>query len=420
MRARSALFNASFLFLFLACSAFSNAWAANAPASGYEQPISLRASMVLPRELLKGAHYTIDENVHNDGYMNTFFLHSQFGDMQATSTALLMTRIDEINAMVKMQQIHTGNEFGKGLVQGGKSVVDGAKNLVTDPLDTIGSAVSGVGKLFSRANEKMTGNSASKYEEDTLSNVTGFARTKREYAKAFGVDPYSTNPIFQKALDDVARAGYAGGITAMALKAMIPGGIGLAVSSVSGVNWFNQFDIAQPPTELHRQNREKLQGMGMSSELVSLFLEDDEYTPTQQTLLVLALAKMPDVGGRDAVIRLSARANSQGQTLFRQRSAQMFAGYHRGVARLERFEALEKHFYARTSAGKLVLCFPVDYMVWGERLARAAQAFTAKAGGAPIEMWISGQLTPKARKGFQDLKWQIHERAGKQLLGEKL
>lgn len=407
-----------FLFLTLAVSLSSAALAASAAGGSYEQPISLRASMALPRELLKGAHFTVEENVHNDGFMNTYVVRSPFGAFRAVSTALLATRIDEINAMVAMQQVSGSNEFGKNVAQGAQSVVKGAVQLVTDPVDTLGGAVSGVGKLFSRANERLTGKSTSKYEENTLSNVTGFARTKREYAKAFGVDPYSVNPTFQDALDNVSKAGYAGGITALALKALIPGGVGLAVSSVGGVNWLNQFDVAQPPTELHRQNREKLNGMGLSSELTALFLENDEFTPSQQTLLVLALAKMPEVGGKEDFVRLAARSSNQDQTLFRQRMAQMYAGYHRNVGRLERFAPFGKLVGARTGSGKIVLCFPVDYLVWTERTALAARDISASAG-ASVELWITGQLSAKARKGFQDLKWVVREHAGRQLLGEK-
>jgi len=393
------------------------------PSSPFEQPITLRASQVLPRALLKGRFHTVEENVRNDGYLNSYTLRSNFGSFRAVSTALLSTRIDEINAMAAMQNVSQSQEFGKKLAEGGESVVKGAVNLISDPLNTLGSAASGVGKLFTRANERMTGNSTSKYEEKGMSNITGFARTKREYAKAFGVDPYSTSPTLQTALDNVARAGFAGGLTAMALKALIPGGVGLVVSSVGGVNWLNDFDVAAPPTELHSANRERLKRMGLPPDLADRFIENDEYTPTQQTLLAMALDKMAHTKDKAEFVRLACTTSNQDQALFRQRMAQMYAGYDSAVGRIDRFVALGHLVGAKTASGKIVLCFPLDYLFWTERTANAVRdmsADMARSGVNSVELWITGQTSPKARKALQDLKIDLHERCGQQLLRERI
>ncbi len=395
------------------------AWA----AAAYEQPTTLKASQVLPRELLSGPDFTVEEPVQCDGYLNTYTIRSTFGSFRATSTALLAIRIQEIRAMAAMQQVSGADEFGSRMVASGERLVDGAVNLITDPLNTLGSAASGVGKLFTRAQERIAGNSTSKYEESTASNLTGFARTKREYAKAFGVDPYSTNQALQTALDNVSSAGYAADITGMALKALIPGGVGVATSAVGGVNWLHDFDVALPPTELHAANRQRLKDMGLSEELVSRFMANDEYTPTQQTLLVLALASMPRTGGKADFIQLAATTRNQDQALFRQRMAQMYAGYDRSVERIESFVPLGHLVGGKTASGKLVLCFPLDYLLWTERTAAAVDDIVRNApGGKPksVTLWLTGQASKKAQGELQRLQVGVHEHAGQQLLGERL
>ena len=67
-----------------------------------------------------------------------------------------------------------------------------------------------------------------------MENLIGYSNTKREYAHAFGVDVYSPNSILQQQLDEMAKAGYAGSISVTALKALIPGGVGMALSVTGG------------------------------------------------------------------------------------------------------------------------------------------------------------------------------------------
>ena len=43
----------------------------------YEMAPTLRASKILPSDLVKGPHHKVAENVVNDGYMNTYTIHSQ-------------------------------------------------------------------------------------------------------------------------------------------------------------------------------------------------------------------------------------------------------------------------------------------------------------------------------------------------------
>ncbi|MCH8014604.1 MAG: hypothetical protein IH823_07505, partial [Candidatus Dadabacteria bacterium] len=56
-------------------------------APTYEQPVILKASEILPPDLVKGPHHQVDERVVNDAYLNIYTIHSEFGDVQATSTA---------------------------------------------------------------------------------------------------------------------------------------------------------------------------------------------------------------------------------------------------------------------------------------------------------------------------------------------
>jgi len=396
-----------------------------APPSGqgFERPFSLQASAVLPRKLLSGPHHRVEEAVENDGYMNTYTVRSRYGDYRVTSTALLAVRVDEFAAMAAMDKVQGASEFGRGVWDGGVSVVEGVKNLVLHPVDSVENAASGVGTLFNRAGDSMAGNAASKYEDSTGAKLTGYAATRREYAREFGVDPYSTNQQMLDKLGSVTKAGYAGGLTSMGLKALIPGGIGIAVSSVSGVHWLGSIDLTQPPQELRARNRGKLVEMGVEESAIAAFMDNAEFTPTQQSLLVKALADLGRKSGMSAYVRLASRTANQDQALFRQRMAQMYAGYHRGVGALEGFIPLGELVAARSAKGALVLCYPLDHLRWTENVARqAARARKAAAEreGCPVELWVTGTVSRSVREHLEQAGWTVKEKAGKTLLGESM
>ena len=70
-----------------------------------ESPPSLKASRFIPGKLLAGPSYRIRDRVANDGYMNRYEITSRFGDLTTVSIALLLTRIDEIRALEKMETL---------------------------------------------------------------------------------------------------------------------------------------------------------------------------------------------------------------------------------------------------------------------------------------------------------------------------
>lgn len=378
-----------------------------------EPPPALKASEILPRQLLAGPSYKIEERVRNDGYLNTYQVRSRFGDLTVVSTALLHIRIKEIGALEKMEKLDASQEFSKALAQGGEKAVQGAKNLANNPAGALDSAASGVGKMFKRAGEGLR-SKGSKHEDSKMEALLGVAKTKREYALQFEVDPYSSNPHLQKRLDELAQAGHAGGITATALKAMIPGGVGLAASTAGSAEWLKEVDLSLPPTELRMNNRAKLIEMGLASALAEQFINEDDFSPTQQGMIVYHLGTLKAVKGKDAFVKLTLTTQDPDVALFRTRMTQMFAGYHRRVGKLASFAELGKFVAGQTVGGKLVLAFPLDYLVWTESIKNIAGYLSQQAKGrqaTALEIWITGSASPTAREGLKALGFQLHEKA---------
>jgi hypothetical protein len=387
---------------------------------GYEPAATLSASQILPPELLAGPNHRVEERVYNDGYLNRYTVLSKFGGFVAVSTPMLRKRISEINAMVRMEQIEGTKEFTSSLKEAGTDTLVGFKNLVTKPVDTVKGAASGLGVAFRRAGDALTGPKRSDAEDSKIKDLIGFSKTKREYAYQLGVDAYSDNQKLQDRLNEIAWAGYAGGITWAAAMSAVPGGAGLAITISGTHKLLNEVFRTTPPADLRRTNGEKLKAMNVHPEVADAFLNNSVYSPRDQTLLVNALEEMKGVSNRATFVRLVAGTANRDLAFFRERQAEMYAGYHKAIAPVETFIALGEFAAVRTTKNEVVFNVPLDHLVWTQDMAKLLTAADARVTQltrpANKQLWVTGTVSARAKKEIESRGWQLNERSEERLL----
>lgn len=386
----------------------------------FEAPPVFQAAQVLPAKLLKGPYHKVAPTVRNDGAMNHYTVESKFGRVTADSTAELKIRIDEMRALAAMQKVDTKDQFARQAKQGGKDAVKGAKSLVTNPVGTLQGAFAGIGKIAERAGDALMGDPPSDAEDSRLENAIGFSSTKRDYAAEFRVDPYSTNPLLQKRLEEIAWWGYSGKVAASAASAVIPGGVGAFVSASKTSNWLEGIPVQTPPSELRKANRQKLLDMGVSVDVTDLFLGNTVYSPVQQTRLVGALARMDGTADRGNFVKFAVLARNAPVAFFRARQAEMYARVHAKQARIERFVPIGTNAVARLGNGSLMFCFPLDYLAWTEANAALAEGLdrhvASMADVRGKEIRLAGGISPVARRSLEGMGWVIQDRQEGQLI----
>ena len=383
-------------------------------AAEYEAPIVLNASKLLPPGLLQGPNHQVEEKVTNDGFLNQYTVNSTLGTVQATSTAMLRKYVAEIDAAVSMSTVRGSEEFTAGIKEKAGQVVEGAKGLVTDPVNTVSGAASGVGKLFSRAGENLFGGSRSEAEESRMEDLIGYSKTKRDYAFTFGVDAYSRNPVLQKELDQISRAGFMGNLTASGALMMVPGGAGVAVSATGGTQLMNNVFKDMAPADLRIRNREMLKTMGVPADVSDLFIANAVYTPREQTLLIDALAGINRAQNRAAFIKTAVLTDDPDLTFFRQRQAQLYAAFNRAVEPIAAFEEIGHFAAARTGSGKLLFAVPLDHLLWTKGFAAVASSITNEVslkGVKERHLWVTGTLSPLAKESIGKMGWKVRENA---------
>lgn len=386
-----------------------------AAQQGYEPAAVLSASKILPPELLAGPNHRVQEKVQNDGYLNIYQIDSKFGTFTAVSTAMLRKRVSEINAMVVMEKVQGSKEYIDSIKEAGLDAMNSAMSLVTSPVKTLTGAAQGLGAAFSRVGESLSGAKRSQSEDSRIKDAIGFSTAKRQYAHDFGVDVYTDNQKLQDMLNKIAWAGYAGSLTWSAAMMAVPGGAGIAMSVIGTNKLLNELFRNTPPVELRKMNAEKLNAMGVNPEIADAFMNNTIFSPREQTLLVNALDEMKGVRDRSAFIRLALPSQNPTVAFFRQRQAEMYAGYNKSVAPLERFVSLGEFAIGRTVNGALVFNVPLDYLVWTEPMARlltgANELVNSLPGTKEKQVWLTGTLSPRARKEIESRGWQIHDRA---------
>ncbi len=71
----------------------------------FEDVPLLKASDIMPADILSGPYHRVEEAVTNDGFTNYYTIQSDFGNFKAFGNDMLITRVHEIYALAKIVEI---------------------------------------------------------------------------------------------------------------------------------------------------------------------------------------------------------------------------------------------------------------------------------------------------------------------------
>jgi hypothetical protein len=392
-----------------------------AAAASYETPRPLKASDLLPAALLQGPRFKVQDAVGVDGYMTSFTVQSDFGPFVAGSREMLEVRILEVYALAKLEDVSRSEVFAKAFAASAKKKGAAVAQVVTNPVETAEKVPEGVGRFFkgvgkaakqgadaaTDAVKKDDKPAESSQKPDTKEQVEGAAkdlagvnRAKREWAKKLGVDPYTTNPVLAKKLDDVAWAAYAGGLTLSIVMPPIPGLT--VVEKTSDLVW------STPPQDLAQQNDAKLKVMGVPEETRKAFLQNRAFAPVLQAGIVTALDSLAGVAGRVEAVTLATRqAKSELDARFYVRLAQMLADHHQKVAPLASLISRNRIFLGKAKAGGLVVAAPLDYLFWTAQIEEFSSAPELRV--PERNLLLLGRASPTAKAQLTAAGWSVKE-----------
>ena len=356
----------------------------------YEAFPVLRASDLAPAALLAGPGFKVADQAPVKAYMPHFAIHSDYAPFSAEGREMLEVRIAEMPALAKLDEVTKGDAFAKAFGQSAKKTGQAVVNVATKPVETakkvpagVGRFLKGIGGTAKKAGSAATDAVSSDDEDepgdkstgekagDAAKGVAGASKAKRGWAKELGVDPYTTNAVLSKKLDDVA------------------------------------WDM--PKEDIDKMNDEKMKKMGVPEKARKGFLSHPFFTPTLAIGFVEALEALGAATGRGDAVALAVRqAKDEEDARFYRRAAQILAGYARTQGPIARLEARKTLFVAHARSGKLVVPVPLDYLPWTKEVADFVKGADRKE---PLEVWTSGQLSDRARHEFKARHLTLRESA---------
>jgi hypothetical protein len=376
---------------------------------------TLNAATLAPAGLLNGAGYTVDASAPVVGYMAQFTLRAPAGTFGANGTEMLAIRVGELAAIAQLSQLSQTGVFADALAASAKKTGAAIGQAVMNPVETISGIPSGVGRFFQSASTKVsratesTGASNSSQgagTADAAKDLLGVNQAKRQIAKQVGADPYTTNPVLAKQLDDLAGAAFAGGVSLDVALAVTTAGVATAISTtatVSNLVW------DKSPEDIRTINENKLAAMGVAANTVRAFVTNRWFTPTLSIPFVEHLAQIPAAKGRAAVVALASTVASEGEARFMLNAVSMARQISTERDPVVAIDLAGRILVVRTRGGRIEVPAPVDYVAWTEPVRAFAER--KNLSGTQRDILVTGLASARAREGLQATGWAVKDRS---------
>jgi len=393
----------------------------NFPAAAepsFQKPPTLRASYLLPANMVSGPLFRVDDEVPTDGLMGHYTLRSEYGTFVVPGRELLRIRIAELPAIQQLNKVSNSQEFLDAMGQAAEKPIQSAENLMSNPEKTLSGIPSGISRLFDSVEQgakaitraaSTPGESTTQKMEatfDRIGSVTmtalGYEQTRRQLAQSLGVDPYTTNPVLAKKLTDVARVAFSGNLAVNSLvTAFVPASI-----AITGTNFTSDLVYDTSAADLIQMNKQKMLNMGASEDQVQALLNNRWYSLSVLTSLVAELERLPGVTGAPEVIALAATAQNEEEARFLASSVQMLAWLNTTGTPISQIAGRGTVIGIGPNGG-IVVPAPVDYISWTERIGNFAKRSDVDA--AQRSIWLSGKMSGVAQRGFTELHWTLYQ-----------
>jgi len=383
----------------------------------FEELPELNASEILKPELFKGPHHVVRDAVPTASGMNQFTIDSDFGVFEADGNEMLLQRVKEIDAIARLREVSRTDEFKKSLVAAAKSPLNSAKNIARDPAQAISNVPKGIMKFMGRAKETLKNAGKGGGEEgdgNRFKDAMGYSDKKRNIALDMGIDPYSTNTVLQKALDDVAWASWAGGFAFSVATAPISGPIGAALSVANLNSTVEDLLREKSPSELEQINGAALRATGAGASDAERILRGGAFTPTQSTTFAVNLKALKGVANRGAFVKVAAqKSTTEADALFCVHTAALIAQIHEKTP-IARIAMLHDFPISIAKDGTIVVALQWDYAAWTSGAAEftnEVQKLAAQSGTNPnVLVALSGQVSPRLRQELESRGFTVHDR----------
>jgi hypothetical protein len=124
---------------------FGTLLVAASEAGQYEGSPTFSAAQAIQGIPLRGADYSIGDRVPVENFQYVFSVNTKWGPFRVKGSDLLLVRLREIVATARLEGVNGAETAVKSAGRTALAPLNTAKDLVTQPAQTIGDTVRGVG-----------------------------------------------------------------------------------------------------------------------------------------------------------------------------------------------------------------------------------------------------------------------------------
>jgi hypothetical protein len=385
---------------------FGTLLVAASEAGQYEKAANFSAAQAIQGIPLRGADYSIGDRVPVENFQYVFSVNTKWGPFRVKGSDLLLVRLREIVATARLEGVNGAETAVKSAGRTALAPLNTAKDLVTQPAQTIGDTVRGVGHIFGTARATM--NATDPHGDKIIASVTGGASARRKQAFNLGVDPNTSFPPLADQLKRVATADAVGATSANVGMSFVAGPAGYAIGATGTVGQVRDMLRDKTPADLEKEGRDLLAAMGVSPEAMNAFYANPNLSPTDKIVIVKVLESLGGTQGREVFVAGAAKAPSVEMGFFYRHQAMLIQQYAKRISPVRGFVSVGGAPMLMTAKGKVSI-LPVDYLNWSAPLTEIA---SASHGG---ELWITGNASPMATSQLSALGWKVVPKAGARL-----
>ena len=208
----------------------------------------------------------------------------------------------------------------------------------------------------------------------------------------------------------MAGAMAGGGLPVKAGLSFVPGGIGIAVSSVATVSDAKDTLRSKTAAQVIAETRATLLSLGVPDESVGRLVENRNYTPADLLIMARALKKL-HAENTTAFVEHAAGAGSRNVAFYHRRRAQILAARSNELGGIMSFVTFGGQPINVARNGNVVAAFTVDDIAWTEVQQRTFVAATTEIhrtnpGAVPV-LVTTGAVTPTAAAEIGKRGWKI-------------
>jgi hypothetical protein len=355
-----------------------------------------------------GSNYTVKPIVRSDGVMRIFDVDTPYGKFAFDGVEFTKLRLHELDAVAALEKMSQSDRFGQAFGRAALGPIKFGADLITNPADTVERSLTGIGNMFDRVGAGLSNNRADR--DNLVESLLGVSDTQRELAVELDVDPYTDFPPLAQRLKEMASAMASGGLPIRAGLSFVPGGIGIAVSSVATVSDAKDTLRSKTAAQVIAEVRTTLSSLGISEETINRLVENRNFTPADLLIMARALKQL-NANNTAAFVDHAAGAGSRNMAFYHRRRAQILAARSTELGGIAAFVTFGGQPINVARNGNIVAAFMVDDIAWTEIQQRTFVAATTEIhrtnpGAVPV-LATTGTVTPMAAAEIGKRGWKI-------------